>query len=118
MRGNSSVKVGEDCTTSMQIQYLVKLKIKYREKSMLHFPLLPIIQAAIIFSLSNLKVDSCVLEQMSCRFIATDGWSWRVTSLAFPMRISNTLCCPPFLVNETTGYLNLSDWFSESRLAN
>ena len=46
------------------------------------------------------------------RFSTTDRWSWRITALAFPMRISNSLFCLPSLVNETPRYLNFSDCFS------
>ena len=48
----------------------------------------------------------------SYRFSTTDRWSWRITVLVFPMRISNSLFCLPLLVNETPGYLNFSDCFS------
>ena len=53
-------------------------------------------------------MDSFALVQ-SARFSTTDRWSWRISALAFPMRISNSLFCQPSLVNETPRYLNLSD---------
>ena len=53
-------------------------------------------------------MDSFALVQSS-RFITTDRWSWRITALAFPMRISNSLFCLPSLVNETPRYLNFSE---------
>ena len=56
-------------------------------------------------------MDSFALVQSS-RFSTTDRWSWRITALAFPMRISNSLFCLPSLVNETPRYLNFSDCFS------
>ena len=56
-------------------------------------------------------MDSFALVQSS-RFSTTDRWSWRITALAFPMRISNSLFCLPSLVNETLRYLNFSDCFS------
>ena len=56
-------------------------------------------------------MDSFALVQSS-RFSTTDRWSWRITELAFPMRISNSLFCLPSLVNETPRYLNFSDCFS------
>ena len=56
-------------------------------------------------------MDSCALVQ-SFRFSTTDRWSWCITALAFPMRISNSLFCLPSLVNETPRYLNFSDCFS------
>ena len=56
-------------------------------------------------------MDNFALVQSS-RFSTTDRWSCRITALAFPMRISNSLFCLPSLVNETPGYLNFSDCFS------
>ena len=56
-------------------------------------------------------MDSFALVQSS-RFSTTDRWSWRITALAFPMLISNSLFCLPSLVNETPRYLNFSDCFS------
>ena len=56
-------------------------------------------------------MDSFALVQSS-RFSTTDRWRWRITALAFPMRISNLLFCLPSLVNETLRYLNLLDCFS------
>ena len=56
-------------------------------------------------------MDSFALVQSS-RFSTTDRWSWRITALAFPMRISNSPFCLPSLVNETPRYLNFSDCFS------
>ena len=56
-------------------------------------------------------MDSFALVQSS-RFSTTDRWSWRITALAFPMRISKSLFCLPSLVNETPRYLNFSDCFS------
>ena len=41
-----------------------------------------------------------------------NAWSWRISALAFPMRISNMQFCLPSLVNETPMYLNFSDCFS------
>ena len=55
-------------------------------------------------------MDSCALVQSS-RFSTTDWWSWCITELAFPMRISNLLFCLLSLVNETPRYLNFSDCF-------
>ena len=55
-------------------------------------------------------MDSFALVQ-SFRFSTTDRWSWRITALAFPMRISYSLFCLPSLVNETSRYLNFSDCF-------
>ena len=48
----------------------------------------------------------------SFRFSTTDRWSWRITALAFPMQIFDSLFCLPSLVNETPSYLNFSDCFS------
>ena len=48
----------------------------------------------------------------SSRFSTTDRWSWRITSLAFPMRMSILLFCLPSFVNETPRYLSFSDCFS------
>ena len=56
-------------------------------------------------------MDSFALVQSS-RFSTTDWRSWRITALAFPMRISNSLFCLPSLVNETPRYLNFPDCFS------
>ena len=56
-------------------------------------------------------MDSFTFMQSS-RFSAKDRWSRRITALAFPMRISNSLFCLPPLVNETPKYLNFSDCFS------
>ena len=56
-------------------------------------------------------MDSLALVQSS-RFSTTDRWSWRITALAFPMRISNSLFYLPSLVNETPRYLNFSDCLS------
>ena len=56
-------------------------------------------------------MNSFALVQSS-RFSTTDRWSWRITALAFPMRIFNSLFCLPSLVNETRGYLNFSHCFS------
>ena len=50
----------------------------------------------------------------SSRFSTTDQWSWRITALAFPMRISSSLFCLRSLVNETPRYLNFSDCFSDT----
>ena len=58
-------------------------------------------------------MDSFVLVQ-SHRFSTTDRWSWRVTALAYPMRISKSLFCLPSLVNETSRYLSFSDCFSST----
>ena len=51
---------------------------------------------------------------LSSRFSTSDRWSWRVTALAFPMRIFNSLFYLPSLVNETPSYLNFSDCFSRT----
>ena len=48
----------------------------------------------------------------SFRFSTTDRWSWRITALAFWMRMSISLFCLPLLVNETPRYLNFSHCFS------
>ena len=56
-------------------------------------------------------MDSFALVQSS-RFSTTDRWNWRITALAFPMRISNSLFCLLSLVHETPRYLNFSDCFS------
>ena len=48
----------------------------------------------------------------SSRFSTTDRWSWRITALAFPMRMSMSPICLPSLVNETSRYLNFSYCFS------
>ena len=58
-------------------------------------------------------MDSFALVQSS-RFSTTDRRSWRITALAFPMRISNSLFCLPPLVNETPRYLNFSYCFSRT----
>ena len=47
----------------------------------------------------------------SSRFSTADRWCWRITALAFPMRISMSLFCLPSLVNKTPRYLNSSDCF-------
>ena len=56
-------------------------------------------------------MDSFALVQSS-RFSTTDRWSWRITVIAFAMRISDSLFCQPSLANETPRYLNFSDCFS------
>ena len=56
-------------------------------------------------------MDSFALVRSS-RFSTTDRWSWRITALAFSMRMSNLLFCLPSLVNERPRYLNFYDCFS------
>ena len=56
-------------------------------------------------------MDSFVLVQNS-RFNTTDRWSWRITALAFPMGISNSLFRLPSLLNQAPRYLHFSDCFS------
>ena len=56
-------------------------------------------------------MDSFALVQ-SYRFSTADRWSWRITALAFPMRISHSLFCLSPLVNETPRYFNFSKCFS------
>ena len=43
---------------------------------------------------TDLKMDSFALVQTS-RLGTTDRWKWRITALAFPMRISTLLFCLP-----------------------
>ena len=56
-------------------------------------------------------MDSFTLVQ-SPRFSTTNRWSWRITALAFPMRVSNSLFRLLSLVNKTPRNLNFSDCFS------
>ena len=42
------------------------------------------------------------------RFSATNRQSWRITALAFPIRVSSSLSCLPSLENVTPRYLNFS----------
>ena len=56
-------------------------------------------------------MDSFALMQSS-HFSTTDRWTWCITALAFPMRISNWLFCLPSIVKKTPRYLNFSGCFS------